>query len=78
MDWVIIKSRVKGEKNWSGKEFSHLPVKLYSSFEDAFQAIQQYWIGEWNAKQFDNRSIEFRPLTDEQARLLIKKNEARF
>jgi hypothetical protein len=36
---VIIKS---GKKNWSGKEFSDLPAKVYSDFDDAITALNSY------------------------------------
>lgn len=36
---IIIKS---GKKNWSGKEFSGNPAKIYSSFDDAVSALNSY------------------------------------
>jgi hypothetical protein len=36
---VIIKS---GKMNWSGKEFSSLPAKIYPSFDDAVSALNSY------------------------------------
>jgi hypothetical protein len=77
MDFVIIKSRVTGQKNWIGKEFSDLPAKAYSTFFDAAQAINQYWVNEWNIKQTDSRVIEFKYLTAHELDSLIKKGLAR-
>jgi len=51
---VIIKSPYKGKKNWSGKEFSDLPAKAYTNFEDAVAALNSYCF-----YKFDPDKIEY-------------------
>ena len=55
---VIIKS---GKENWSGKEFSDLPAKIYSSFDDAVSAISSY-----HFFTFDNEKEEYVPCEKKQ------------
>lgn len=50
---VIIKS---GKKNWSGKEFSNLPGKVYLDFEAAVDALNSY-----HFFIFDNEKCEYIP-----------------
>lgn len=37
-----MKSPFKGKENWSGKEFSSLPAKIYIDFADAVSALNSY------------------------------------
>jgi hypothetical protein len=76
MDRIIIKSNINGQENWSGKEFSDLPAKVYTSFADAVVAIGGYWLTEFNPEA-DNRAIIFKPLTHSQTEYLIKTGNAR-
>lgn len=55
---VIIKS---GKKNWSGKEFSNLPAKVYSDFEDAVSALNSY-----HFYKYDNEKNEYVPCEKKQ------------
>lgn len=48
---VIITSPYKGRKNWSGKEFSDLPAKLYDTFEDAVNALSAYAFYDYNPEK---------------------------
>ena len=50
---IIMKS---GKKNWSGKEFSNLPAKIFSSFDDAVEALNCY-----HFFIFDNEKCEYVP-----------------
>lgn len=79
--WVIIKSSKKTEPNWSGKEWSSLPCKVYFSIEDAMDAITRYWFGDWHGGNpggtIDNRQITFVPLTEEKGQKLIAAGKAR-
>ncbi|HET6558088.1 MAG TPA: hypothetical protein VFG54_12285 [Prolixibacteraceae bacterium] len=78
--WVIIKS---GKKNWSGKEFSDNPAKVYSDFDDAVSALNSY-----HFYRFDSEKIEYIPvqkkdrieiihLTDDERDRLIAAGKAR-
>ena len=51
---VIIKSPFKGKENWSGKEFSSLPAKIYSDFADAVSALNSYCF-----YKFDKEKCEY-------------------
>lgn len=74
----IIKSSNKKEPNWSGKEFSDLPAKIYFSHDDAFDAIKHYWFGSYNlVRPIDNRQITLVPITHEQSKKLIEAKKAR-
>ena len=55
---VIIKS---GKKNWSGKEFSNLPAKIYLDFEDAVSALNSY-----HFYKYDNKKNEYIPCQKKQ------------
>lgn len=77
---IIIKS---GKKNWSGKEFSHLPAKCYTSFEDAVDAIKAYHfsiydegIGEYVYVE-KNERLEFIFLSEYKLRKLFAENKVR-
>ena len=68
----IVKSSRSGEENWSGKEFSGLPAKLYFYYQDAADAIAQYWYGSYNLGVVDDRTVQIVPLTDERKNDLLK------
>jgi len=78
---TIIKS--KG-LNWSGKEFSELPAKIYCCFEDAAEAIKNYHFFEWNYKTHGfepvakQQKIEFIFLSENRKDKLLKENKVRF
>ena len=55
---IIMKS---GKKNWSGKEFSSLPAKIFLSFDDAVTALNCY-----HFFIFDNQKCEYVPCDKKQ------------
>lgn len=70
----IVQSKKKGEKNWSGKEFSSHPAKIYTSFLDATQALEAYWFNNHVIglnEQFDMRQIILIPLTEKEEREML-------
>ena len=77
---VIIKS---GKKNWSGKEFSNLPAKIYSSFQDAYNAIDSYHFYKYNEKkqEFEEcdkmQKLEFIFLSEKKQEALLFKGVIR-
>jgi len=77
---VIIKS---GKKNWSGKEFSDLPAKVYASFNDAVAALNNYHFFKYDEKKAEyvpcekNQKLEFIHLSEVQLGKLIYENKAR-
>lgn len=75
--YVIIKSNKKKQQNWSGKEWSELPCKIYSSMEDAMDAIKHYWYGGYNLDTHDSRPVTFIPLTEKKKQQAISKAIAR-
>ncbi len=74
----IIKSNKKNEPNWSGKEFSREACKIYSTYDDASDAIKHYWYGGWNLGKSDNRHIIFVPLTEEGKNVLLEHKKIRW
>lgn len=78
---VIIKS---GQKNWSGKEFSASPAKLYQSFDDAVTALNSYHFWEYNEvngehePQQKKQKIEIIHLDENQVQKLVKKGKVRW
>lgn len=73
----IIKSYVKGEENWSGKEFSTYPAKMYFSYEDATEAIARYWYGNDGINRPDGRLIMIVPLGEIRKNILLKEKSIR-
>lgn len=77
---VIIKS---GEKNWSGKEFSDLPAKVYASFDDAVSALNTYHFFKYDKKNAEyvpcesKQKIEIIHLSEMQLAKLIYQNRVR-
>lgn len=65
---IIIKS---GKKNWSGKEFSDHPAKIYSSFDDAVSALNSY-----HFFTFDNEKCEYVPYEKKQKIEIIPLTES--
>lgn len=71
---VIIKS---GKKNWSGKEFSDLPAKVYTSFDEAVAALKSYHFFAYDEKKAEyvpcekNQRLEFIYLSEVQLSKLI-------
>ena len=74
---VIIKSFVKNEENWSGKEFSNNPAKLYASFNDAAGALDCYWFNEWVPEK-DVRPIKIIHLQECQKNKLLGEGKVRW
>lgn len=68
----IVKSRIRGQHNWSGKEFSDLPAKMYFTYQDAVDAIACYWYGGYNNDGADGRVIQIVPLTEDGKNALLK------
>lgn len=77
MAYVIIRCNNKPDSNWSGKEWSRLPCKIYSNEYDALDAIKHYWYGSYNLKTYDHRQIVFIPLTEKRMQKLISEGKAR-
>jgi hypothetical protein len=77
---VIIKS---GKRNWSGKEFSSLPAKVYSDFDDAVSALNSYHFFEFNNQNNEyvacekKQKIEIIHITEGQREKLISAGKAR-
>lgn len=78
---VIIKS---GKKNWSGKEFSELPAKIYSSFQDAVTAIESYHFYSFDSEKGEYgpcdkmQKIEFIPLRESKEKKLLAAGRVRW
>jgi len=77
---VIIKS---GKKNWSGKEFSNLPAKVYSDFDDAVSSLNSYHFFKYDNQKNEyvqcekKQKIEIIHLTEKQKEKLISAGKAR-
>lgn len=77
---VIIKS---GKKNWSGKEFSDLPAKVYASFDDAVAALNSYHFFKYDEMKAEyvpcekKQKLEFIHLSEMQLGKLIYENKVR-
>lgn len=65
----IVTSRMKGARNWSGKEFSEHPAKLYATADDVVQALLQYWYHD--SDKWDPRQITIVPLNEHEERELL-------
>ena len=65
---VIIKS---GKNNWSGKEFSNHPAKIYSSFDDAVSSLNSY-----HFFTFDEKKCEYVPCQKKQKIEIIHLTES--
>lgn len=78
MDYFIIKSSSKKEPNWSGKEFSHLPAKIYSCFEAVSDALSGYWFVEEPINEVDNRQVIIVPLTEKKLHELLEQKKVRW
>lgn len=78
---VIIKS---GQKNWSGKEFSASPAKLYQSFGDAVTALRSYHFWVYNKETADyepqqkKQKIEIIHLDENQVQKLLQNGKVRW
>ena len=78
---IIIKS---GKKNWSGKEFSNLPAKIYSSFDDVVSTLMAYHFYKFNEKKCEyvpcekKQKIEIIPLTGKRQEALLSAGLVRF
>lgn len=77
---VIIKSR---KKNWSGKEFSDLPAKVYSDFDAAISALNSFHFFRYDSGRGEYvpcdrfEKIEIIPITEDQKQRLILNGKAR-
>lgn len=78
---VIIKSN---SKNWSGKEFSNNPAKLYEDFDDAVNALNSYHFFRYDRDKNEYvpavkmQRLEFIHLTDKKRQLLLEQGKVRF
>lgn len=78
--WVIVKS---GKKNWSGKEFSNLPAKVYANFEDAVSALNSYHFYTYDTVKNEyvpaqkKQKIEIIHLSQKQLSRLLAEGKAR-
>lgn len=78
---IIIKS---GKKNWSGKEFSNLPAKIYSNFDDAVASLNCYHFFIFDNEKRDyipcekKQKIEIIPLTEAKESQLLAADKARW
>lgn len=77
MAHTIITTNRKDAPNWSGKEWSKLPAKIYSNQYEALDAIRHYWYGSYNLNTYDHRPAIFRPLTEKQMIKMIHQGRAR-
>ncbi len=75
--YVIIRTNNILHPNWSGKEWSKEPCKIYSSFEEASQAINSYWYGAYNLGTFDSRQVTFVPMSEKRMQKMIHEKKAR-
>lgn len=73
----IIQSNDKKEPNWSGKEFSKLPCKIYGSVTSCADALEGYWFAENPLVKADHRQINIIPLTDVKMMLLTAQGKIR-
>jgi len=64
----IVKSN---KQNWSGKEFSTLPAKLYTSVEAAAGAVSSYQPGY-------TKAFSIKPITQANAEKLSRAGKVRF
>ncbi len=77
---VIIKS---GKKNWSGKEFSNLPAKIYKDFDDVISALNSYHFYEYDKDKGEyletvkTQKLEIIHLSDKKLEYLVKAGLAR-
>jgi hypothetical protein len=79
MNWII----KSGKKNWSGKEFSDHPAKIYPSFDECVSALNSYHFWELNDKkcyvQVEKKErIEFIPLTTNRQFWLLADGKIRW
>lgn len=78
---VTIKS---ASKNWSGKEFSKLPAKLYMCFDDAVSALNSYHFFEFDSDKCEyipcdkKQSITFIFLNAKETERLIREGKIRY
>lgn len=78
---VIIKS---GKKNWSGKEFSEYPAKVYASFDEAVAALNTYHFFTYDDKKKEyvpcdkKQKIEIIHLTESNERKLLSAGRVRW
>ena len=78
-DRFIIKCSVKGQKNWSGKEFSDCAAKIYASFEEACQALGYYWVNPiLPSVKNDDRVIRIISLSEEKKKKLLANGSIRW
>ncbi|MDX1937431.1 MAG: hypothetical protein SFU21_09935 [Flavihumibacter sp.] len=81
MSYIIIK---KNKQNWSGKEFSELPAKIYSSFSDAVDALNAYFFigisedGASYEKKYHYGNISFLFLTEYKKTILLRDGKIRW
>ena len=77
---IIIKS---GKKNWSGKEFSELPAKIYGDFDDVVSALNSYHFWEYCPKKNEYvqkekmQRLTIIHLTESKRELLLSTGQAR-
>ena len=80
MNWII----KSGGKNWSGKEFSNSPAKIYTSFDEVVSAIKAYHFLELNEEKKcyeeveKKERVEFIPLTEARQEVLLKAGKIRW
>lgn len=71
-------------KNWSGKEFSEYPAKIYTSVHDCADAIENYHLWELNheldkfveVEKLD--VIQIIPLNDKKTETLLSQEKIRW
>lgn len=80
-NFFIILSLSINERRWDGKGFSKNAAKVYSSFEDACDALKGYWFHGVEAKdirQPDDREVIIKPLTQHDFDLYLTQKLIRF
>ena len=68
--YIIVKS---DGRNWSGKEFSDAPAKVYSTFSSVVNDLQAYWI-----EEKEECAITLLFLDDEQLNNALNNGEVRW
>jgi len=81
-NFFIIVCDISGEKRWEGKGWSSSqPAKVYSSFDDAVNALKAYWfhgVQEKGVLQPDDRQVIIKPLTQHDLDLYLTQKLIRF
>jgi len=68
-----------GKLNWSGKEFSNFPAKVYTCFQNAAEAIQNYHLIDINGNPVpSSKPITFKPISPVELPKLLNAEKVRW